>query len=50
MVYDTQTRSERKPVNRRQVKINQRDDFIENEDGSVDLYFGPTAPKGKEAN
>ncbi|MCW1891501.1 DUF1214 domain-containing protein [Vibrio chagasii] len=25
-------------------KNNQRDDFIENEDGSVDLYFGPTAP------
>ena len=24
--------------------------FIKNKDGSVDLYYGPTAPKGKEKN
>jgi hypothetical protein len=23
---------------------------VTNADGSVDVYFGPTAPKGKEAN
>jgi hypothetical protein len=27
-----------------------RMDLLTNEDGSVDLYFGPTAPKGKEQN
>ena len=27
-----------------------RMDLITNEDGSVDLYFGPTAPEGKEQN
>jgi hypothetical protein len=24
--------------------------MITNDDGSIDLYFGPKAPKGKEAN
>jgi len=27
-----------------------RQDLIKNSDGSVDLYYGPTAPKGKEKN
>lgn len=27
-----------------------RDTLIFNDDGSFDLYFGPEAPKGKEAN
>ena len=27
-----------------------RGDIIKNDDGSVDLYFGPSAPKGKEKN
>jgi hypothetical protein len=27
-----------------------RKDLMKNRDGSVDIYFGPTAPKGKEAN
>jgi hypothetical protein len=27
-----------------------RMDLLKNDDGSVDLYFGPTAPKGKEKN
>jgi hypothetical protein len=25
-------------------------DLLKNEDGSIDIYFGPTAPKGKEQN
>jgi hypothetical protein len=25
-------------------------DVVKNEDGSVDIYFGPTAPEGKESN
>jgi hypothetical protein len=31
-------------------KKNSNDKLIYNKDGSVDLYFGPKAPKGKEAN
>jgi hypothetical protein len=27
-----------------------RQDLVMNKDGSVDLYYGPTAPEGKEAN
>ena len=27
-----------------------RQDLIKNKDGSIDLYYGPTAPKGKEKN
>lgn len=27
-----------------------RGDIVKNDDGSVDLYFGPTAPEGKEKN
>ena len=27
-----------------------RQDLIKNADGSIDLYYGPTAPKGKEKN
>ena len=30
--------------------INQMDKLIQNADGSHDIYFGPTAPKGKEKN
>jgi hypothetical protein len=26
------------------------DDVAINDDGTIDLYFGPRAPKGKEAN
>ena len=31
-------------------KSSKRDKLITNPDGSVDLYFGPKAPVGKEAN
>ena len=50
VLYDPQTRSELQTdqpypsINNKIAKL----DY--NEDGSVDLYFGPTAPKGHEAN
>lgn len=31
-------------------KQNQRDQLITNNDGSIDLYFGPEAPVDQEAN
>jgi hypothetical protein len=31
-------------------KQSQRDKLITNADGSIDLYFGPKAPAGREAN
>lgn len=31
-------------------KNSKRDKLMTNADGSVDLYFGPKAPAGKEAN
>ena len=30
--------------------LDSRKDLVKNADGSVDLYFGPEAPKGKEKN
>lgn len=27
-----------------------KEDIIKNSDGSIDVYFGPKAPQGKEAN
>ena len=32
------------------VEINSYQSLQKNEDGSVDLYFGPAAPPGKESN
>ena len=32
------------------AKNSNRDKLIRNEDGSVDLYFGPEAPEGMEDN
>ena len=50
-VYDPQTRSMLQTDQPFPSKQSQRDsDMIVNEDGSIDLYFGPKAPKGKEAN
>ncbi|HSY62547.1 MAG TPA: DUF1214 domain-containing protein, partial [Cytophaga sp.] len=34
----------------RNADLSSRKDLIKNADGSVDLYFGPTAPEGKEKN
>ncbi len=50
VVYDPQTRSELQTSQRFPSKNNQRDNLISNPDGSVDLYFGPEPPPGKEAN
>jgi hypothetical protein len=50
VLYDPQTRSELQTSQPFPSKNNKRDKLIENADGSVDLYFGPKAPAGKEAN
>lgn len=50
VVYDPQTRSELQTSQKFPSKNNKRDELIVNEDGSVDLYFGPKAPEGKEKN
>jgi len=50
VIYDPQTRSELQTSNPFPSKNNKRDDLVENDDGSVTLYFGPKAPKGKGKN
>lgn len=50
VVYDPQTRSELQTSQPFPGRNNKRDKLITNADGSVDLYFGPKAPAGKEAN
>ena len=50
VVYDPQTRSELQTPQPYPSKNNKRDKLITNADGSVDLYFGPKSPAGKEAN
>jgi hypothetical protein len=50
VVYDSQTRSELQTSQPYPSKNNKRDKMITNIDGSIDLYFGPKAPAGKEAN
>jgi len=50
VVYDSQTRSMLQTDQPYPNKNNKRDEMITNDDGSIDLYFGPTAPEGKEAN
>jgi hypothetical protein len=50
VVYDTQTRSMLQTSQPFPSKNNKRDDLIVNEDGSVDLHFGPKAPEGMERN
>ena len=50
VLYDPQTRSELQTSQPFLRKNNKRDKLIVNTDGSVDLYFGPEAPAGKEAN
>lgn len=50
VVYDPQTRSELQTGQTFPSKNNKRDALEVNADGSVDLYFGPQAPEGKDAN
>jgi hypothetical protein len=50
VLYDPQTRSELQTSQPFPSKNNKRDKLMVNADGSVDLYFGPQAPAGKEAN
>jgi hypothetical protein len=50
VVYDSQTRSMLQTNQPYPNKNNKRDKMITNDDGSIDLYFGSEAPKGKEAN
>ena len=50
VVYDSQTRSQLQTGQPFPSKNNKRDQLLVNDDGSIDIYFGPKAPKGKEAN
>jgi hypothetical protein len=52
VVYDSQTRSQLQTSQPfpRYNNVRDKDKVIVNDDGSVDLYFGPKAPAGKEAN
>ena len=51
VVYDPQTRSELQTPQMLPSKNSKRNqDMVVNANGSIDLYFGPTAPQGKEAN
>ncbi|MHC4743211.1 MAG: DUF1254 domain-containing protein, partial [Planctomycetota bacterium] len=49
-VYDPQTRSMLQTDQPYPSRQSQRDKMIVNDDGSIDLYYGPKAPAGKEAN
>jgi hypothetical protein len=50
VVYDTQTRSMLQTSQPLPGRNNKTGDLVLNADGSVDLYFGPAAPPGHEAN
>jgi hypothetical protein len=50
VAYDPQTRSELQTSQPFPSKQSQRDKMIANDDGSIDLYFGPESSAGKEAN
>ena len=49
-VYDVWTRCLIDNQQQRGDRGSRDADLVHNEDGSVDLYFGPTAPKGKQTN
>ncbi len=49
-MYDTQTRSQLQTNNPYPSLGSQSKGFLQNADGSYDVYFGPKAPKGKEHN
>ncbi|MGB5525477.1 MAG: DUF1254 domain-containing protein [Gemmatimonadota bacterium] len=48
--YDPSTRSLLDVGGNSNRSVGSRDDPVANPDGSVDIYFGPTAPEGKERN
>jgi len=50
VLYDPQTRSQLQTSQPFPSKNSSREELLVNEDGTVDLFFGPQAPKGKEAN
>jgi hypothetical protein len=50
VAYDPQTRSQLQTSQPFPGKNNQRHELDVNDDGSVDLYFAPKAPSGREAN
>lgn len=50
VAYDTQTRSELQTSQPLPARNNKRAGLSVNPDGSVDLYFGPAAPPGQDAN
>ena len=50
MVYDNQTRSELQTDQQYPSLGSQKKSLVINPDTSVDVYFGPTAPAGHEAN
>lgn len=50
VIYDPQTRSELQTTQVFPSKNNKRDTLAPNADGSVEIYFGPKAPAGKESN
>lgn len=50
ILYDNQTRSMLQTDQRWPAVTSQNKDVLINPDGSVDIYFGPTPPVGKENN
>ena len=49
-VYDIENRLIIRNETKRSDRSSRTEDLIKNADGSVDLYFGPGAPEGKEPN
>ena len=49
-VYDIENRVAIRNESKRADRSSRAEDLIKNADGSVDFYFGPTAPEGKEPN
>ena len=50
VVYDPQTRSQLQTDQPLPSRNSEKGDLIKKPDGSVDLYFGPKAPQGKQSN